>query len=92
MTRRDEVLNETCHSRIVFDRRVPPPVRPRHERPLDDEDELKALASHEGWLVPPHEVSRAALRPWQQAVLWGLRVCIVLTLAMAIGFARVAAG
>ena len=93
MTRRNDLLNEFHHPRIVVDRPLPPPVRPRHERPLDDEEELKAVAHDEGWFVPPKEVTRVALRPWQQAVFWGLRVYIVLMLVvMAIGFAHVAAG
>jgi predicted cobalt transporter CbtA len=36
-------------------------------------------------------VTRVSLRPWQQAVFWGLRVYIVVMLGvMAVGFAKVA--
>lgn len=55
--------------------------------------DLDAIAVREGWHVPPPEVIRTTLRPWQQAVFWGLRIYIVAMLAvMAVGFAHVAAG
>jgi hypothetical protein len=55
--------------------------------------DLRALAHREGWHVPPPEVTRIPLRPWQQAVFWGLRIYIVVMLAvMVVGFAHVAAG
>lgn len=51
------------------------------------------LARTEGWHVPPPEVSRIVLRPWQQAVFWGLRLYIVAMLAVIIvGFAHFASG
>lgn len=60
---------------------------------LFDNADLQAIAHREGWHVPPPEVTRTVLRPWQQVVFWGLRVYIVVMLAvMAVGFARVAAG
>jgi hypothetical protein len=62
-------------------------------RSLDNTAELDAIARSEGWHVPPPEVTRTRLRPWQQAVFWGLRVYIVVMLAvMVVGFAHVAAG
>ena len=58
-----------------------------------DKSDLDAIAYSEGWHVPPPEVTRVVLRPWQQAVFWGLRIYIVAMLAaMAVGFAEVAAG
>ena len=93
MTDRDGVFSEAGRSRTPLDRRVPRPVEPHRKRPLSEEAELKAVARDEGWLVPPAEVTRVALRPWQQAVFWGLRVYIVVMLTvLAIGFAHVAAG
>lgn len=57
------------------------------------ETDLDAVARSEDWHVPPPEVSRVILRPWQQAVFWGLRIYVVVMLAvMAVGFARVAGG
>ena len=91
MTR--ESFDEPRRSRQAVDRRAASPVHPRRQPRLDDEAEFNAIAHSEGWLVPPAEVTRVALRPWQQAVFWGLRVYIVVMLVvMAIGFAQVAAG
>lgn len=60
---------------------------------MNHESDLHAVAYSEGWNVPPPEVARVALRPWQQVVFWGLRVYIVVMLAvLVVGFARVAAG
>ena len=54
---------------------------------------LHEIAQSEGWLVPPAEVTRVPLRPWQEAVFWGLRAYIVVMLVlMGVGFAHVAAG
>jgi hypothetical protein len=66
----------------------------RRARKLADEAaELDTIVHSEGWLTPPAEVRRVALRPWQQVVFWGLRVYIVVMLViMAIGFAHVAGG
>jgi hypothetical protein len=56
-----------------------------------DDQDLRAIADSEGWRVPPPEVTRVVLRPWQQAVFWGLRLYIVAMLAvMVVGFAEVA--
>ena len=53
--------------------------------------DLDAIAVREGWHVPPPEVTRVVLRPWQQAVFWGLRIYIVAMLAViAVGFVQVA--
>ncbi len=93
MTHRDESFEEVHRSRKEFYRMTAGPVRPRYRRQPDDDLELTAIAHDEGWLVPPAEVTRVALRPWQQAVFWGLRVYIAAMLVvMAIGFAHVAAG
>lgn len=59
----------------------------------NDNGELHAIARSEGWSTPPAAVTRIALRPWQQAVFWGLRIYIVVMLiVMAFGFAHVAGG
>ncbi len=93
MTNRDESFEELRRLRSAFDRPSGGPLRPRHRRQPDDDAALTAIAHDEGWLVPPAEVTRVALRPWQQAVFWGLRVYIAAMLVvMAIGFAHVAAG
>jgi hypothetical protein len=94
MTHRDETLREIRHAAAAFDRRATSDIETRQRRRLPDDDaELNALAHDEGWLVPPAEVTRVALRPWQQAVFWGLRVYIVMMLVvMAVGFAKVAVG
>jgi hypothetical protein len=93
MTHRDESFDEIRRSLEEFDRPPVGPVRPRRPRQPDDDAALTAIAHDEGWLVPPAEVTRVALRPWQQAVFWGLRAYIaVMLVVMAIGFARVAAG
>jgi len=94
MTHRDEILREIRHAAAAFDWRAASDVETRQRRRLPDDDaELNALAHDEGWLVPPAEVTRVALRPWQQAVFWGLRVYIVVMLVvMAVGFAKVAVG
>jgi hypothetical protein len=93
MTHRDESFDEIRRSLEPFDGPTVAPVRPRRQRQPDDDAALTAIAHDEGWLVPPAEVTRVALRPWQQAVFWGLRVYIaVMLVVMAIGFARVAAG
>jgi hypothetical protein len=94
MTHRDETLREIRHSAAAFDWWAASNMATRQRRRLPDDDaELNALAHDEGWLIQPAEVTRVALRPWQQVVFWGLRVYIVVMLiVMAIGFARVAAG
>jgi hypothetical protein len=94
MTHRYETLREIRHAAAAFDWRAASDVETRQRRRLPDDDaELNALAHDEGWLVPPAEVTRVALRPWQQAVFWGLRVYIVVMLVvMAVGFAKVAVG
>ena len=67
-----------------------PPPRRRHP---NDGPELDRLAADEGWYAPPRDVTRVKLRPWQQAVFWGLRIYIaVMLVLMIIGFAHVAAG
>lgn len=49
---------------------------------FDDKDKLVALAQEENWLTPLADVRRVTLRPWQQAVFWGLRVYIVVILVI----------
>jgi predicted cobalt transporter CbtA len=69
------------------------PAHRRRRRLFDEAAELDTIVHGEGWLTPPAEVTRVALRPWQQAVFWGLRVYIVVMLVvMGIGFAHVAGG
>jgi hypothetical protein len=70
-----------------------PPVRVPPRRLPADASDLRAIAESEGWSAPPPEVARVPLRPWQQAVFWGLQVYIVVMLGvMVVGFAHVAAG
>ncbi len=55
--------------------------------------DIHAIAFHEGWHEPPREVTRVVLRPWQKAVFWGLRVYIVVMLAvLVVGFVNVTGG
>ena len=57
---------------------------------IEDEPDLLAIARSEGWLTPPPEVTGVPLRPWQQAVFWGLRIYIVVMLVvMVLGFVQV---
>jgi predicted cobalt transporter CbtA len=44
-------------------------------------------------MTPPAQVTRTALRHWQQAVFWGLHVyTVVMLIVMAFGFAQVTGG
>ena len=55
----------------------------RDRCPADDPGaDITAIAHAEGWLIPPASVERVALRPWQQAVFWGLRVYIGIMLVI----------
>jgi hypothetical protein len=92
MNREHGVFDEDRRLGEAFDRE--PETRPRPlVGPLANDDELQAIARSEGWHEPPREVTQVALRPWQQAVFWGLRVYIVVMLAvMVVGFAHVASG
>ncbi len=69
-----------------------PASRGRH--PADDPGaEIAAIAHAEGWLVPLARVDRARLRPWQQAVFWGLRIYIgIMLVIMAWGFLHAVGG
>ena len=60
-------------------------------RETNDVGDLSRIASSEGWSTPPAPVTRVALRSWQQAVFWGLRIYVVVMLVvMAFGFVHVA--
>jgi hypothetical protein len=73
----DNVFEEVGHSRGAFDLTTAGSMRPRHRRAPHD-----AVA-----------VTRVALRPCQQTVFWGRRLCVAATLVvMAIGPALIAAG
>ncbi len=48
----------------------------------DNTDAIAALAEAENWLTPPMQIERVMLRRWQQAVFWGLRIYIVIMLAI----------
>jgi hypothetical protein len=55
--------------------------------------DIAAIAHAEGWLTPSAEITRVSLRPWQQAVFWGLRVYIgIMLVIMTWGFLHVAGG
>lgn len=57
----------------------------------DSNGDIVAIAQAEGWLKPLLPIERVRLRPWQQAVFWGLRLYIGLMLMiMAWGFFHVA--
>jgi hypothetical protein len=89
---RDNNIFDEGRVRKAFEPLSVPP-QPRRGPSLDDEADLDAIADSEGWRVPPREVTCVALRPWQQAVFWGLRIYIVVMLAiMVVGFVRVAVG
>jgi hypothetical protein len=69
--------------------RIPAQIRSTFNKPRHDEDEINELAVSEGWLTPPAEVTRAALKPWQQTIFWALRAYIfVMLIVMAVGFVR----
>jgi len=73
--------------------REPRASPPSGRQPRDRDADLTGIGLSEGWYEAPREVARISLRPWQQAVFWGLRVYIVVMLAvMVVGFARVALG
>ncbi len=62
-------------------------------RKQDSGSAIAAIAQAEGWTEPLRPVARITLRPWQQAVFWGLRVYIAIMLViMGIGFIRAAGG
>ncbi len=44
------------------------------------QEELAQLLREEGWDKPLAPVQPRALKPWQQAVFWGLRLYIVVML------------
>ena len=48
----------------------------------DNTDAIAALAERENWLAPPMQIERVTLRRWQQGVFWGLRIYIVIMLAI----------
>ncbi|NNM56461.1 hypothetical protein [Acidocella sp.] len=74
--------------------RLPPILHLNRDKYVqDDTAGLNAIAHSEGWLTPPPGVARVTLKPWQQAVFWGLRVYIVVMLVvMGIGFFHGAGG
>ena len=65
-----------------------------HDRFVTDTAaDIAAIARTEGWLVPPAPIGRIALRPWQQAVFWGLRIYIgIMLVIMGLGFFHAAGG
>ena len=93
MNRKDNLFNES-RSRQRRPDQLPPILRlNRNKYVKDDTAGLSAIAHSEGWLTPPPEVTRVTLKPWQQAVFWGLRVYIVVMLVvMGIGFFHGAGG
>lgn len=94
MTDRHDSFEEVRRARKEFGRPTAGSVRSLHRRQPNDDAELTAIARDEGWLVPPAEVTRIALRAWQRAVLWRLRVYTTPTLVVMAsgGFAHGAAG
>ena len=89
--------NETRRSKSVS--RIPVPRAARaSQRDLDctahdSSADIAAVAHTEGWLMPLMSIERVALRPWQQAVFWGLRLYIgVMLIIMGWGFFHVAGG
>ena len=89
--------SETRRSKGVS--RIPVPRAARaSQRDLDrtahdSSADIAAIARAEGWLTPLMPIERVALRPWQQAVFWGLRLYIgVMLIVMGWGFLHVAGG
>ncbi len=89
--------SETRRSKGVS--RIPVPRAARaSQRDLDrtahdSSADIAAIACAEGWLTPLMPIERVALRPWQQAVFWGLRLYIgVMLIVMGWGFLHVAGG
>jgi len=87
--------SEIRHSKVLG--RIPAPAGTRNNhRDLvshtpDDDMAIAAIARDEGWLTPLTPIERIRLRPWQQAVFWGLRLYIVVMLViMGWGFFHVA--
>lgn len=87
--KRNNVVNHEYRRLRKASTRIPAQIHATYNKPRYDEDELNDLAVSEGWLTPPAEVTRAALKPWQQTIFWTLRVYIlVMLIVMAVGFAR----
>lgn len=89
--------SESRRSKVVS--RIPVSRAPRaSQRDLDrnvhdSSADITTLAHAEGWLTPLRPIERVALRPWQQAVFWGLRLYIgVMLIIMGWGFFHVAGG
>jgi hypothetical protein len=71
------------------DNRVPSMYSMPQRDPLPSDSELYEIAQSEDWLTPSAEVTRVALKPWQQTVFWGLRVYILVMLVVIVfGFIR----
>jgi len=59
----------------------------------DSSADIAAIAHSEGWLTPLVPIERVTLRPWQQAVFWGLRLYIgVMLIIMGWGFFHATGG
>lgn len=88
MIKNRNVANEYRRLRQT-DNRVPSVYSMPQRDPLPSDFELYEIAQSEDWLTPSAEVTRVALKPWQQTVFWGLRVYIlVMLVVMAFGFIR----
>ncbi|MDE8350235.1 MAG: hypothetical protein POG74_12295 [Acidocella sp.] len=87
--KRNNVVNNEYRRLRKGATKIPAQRRSTFNQPRHDEDEINELAISEGWLTPPAEVTRAALKPWQQTIFWALRAYIVVMLiVMAVGFSR----
>lgn len=80
-------------SRISVWRTVRASQRDLDRNTHDSGTDITAIAYTEGWLTPLTPIQRVRLRPWQQAVFWGLRLYIgVMLIIMGWGFFHAAGG
>ncbi len=85
-TRRSKII-----SRIPVPRAAKASQRDLDRAARDSSADIAAIARTEGWLTPLMPIERVALRPWQQAAFWGLRLYIgVMLIIMGWGFLHVA--
>lgn len=88
-----EIRRSKIGSRIPVPRAASSSQRDLDRTAHDSSADIAAIARAEGWLTPLIPIERVTLRPWQQAVFWGLRLYIgVMLIVMGWGFLHVAGG